>query len=370
LRFAIAITSLALLCGCGTPGSPQPPSLELPQPVTDLTTERRGDRVKLTWSVPLVTTDRQRVRHIGQTRICRTTRPQMPAAGALPADTLMTACTNVATVTPQDQKGPRGRPQAAYTDTLPQEFSTQQPLGAAVYAIEVLNDRGRGAGLSNQVPVPLAPALAPPERVESQVTAQGVLLTWRGERERNDAGLAFAYRVSRTEVAAPRADGAPAANDLGAVQLTPDGAYTFIDRNAEWEKQYTYTVSGDTVLAGTTPAVTVAGAASPPANVNVHDVFPPAVPSGVQAVFTEANGQRFIDLTWTPNQDADLAGYNLYRREEGGTPQKVNAELLRAPSTRDANLTAGRQYFYSVSAVDLRGNASQRSPETSERVPQ
>jgi fibronectin type 3 domain-containing protein len=101
-----------------------------------------------------------------------------------------------------------------------------------------------------------------------------------------------------------------------------------------------------------------------------HDVFPPAVPTGVQAVYSGLSQQKFIDLTWAPVTDADLAGYNVYRREEGTQPMKISSELVKTPAFRDANIQAGHKYFYSVSAVDLRGNDSAKSAEASEQVPQ
>jgi fibronectin type 3 domain-containing protein len=77
----------------------------------------------------------------------------------------------------------------------------------------------------------------------------------------------------------------------------------------------------------------------------------------------------FIDLVWAPVTDADLAGYNVYRHEEGGPAARINAELLKTPAFRDSNVSSGKKYFYSVSAVDLRANESARSEEASERVP-
>jgi hypothetical protein len=53
---AIAFVGLAeaiLLSGCGTPGAPQPPSLKLPERVTDLTAVRAGNSVVLNfrWAI-------------------------------------------------------------------------------------------------------------------------------------------------------------------------------------------------------------------------------------------------------------------------------------------------------------------------------
>jgi fibronectin type 3 domain-containing protein len=74
-------------------------------------------------------------------------------------------------------------------------------------------------------------------------------------------------------------------------------------------------------------------------------------------------------LIWSPDIDADLAGYNVYRGEEGEQPVKLNSELVKTPSYRDTNLQPGRKYFYSVSAVDVRGNESALSEPAGERVP-
>src|SRR5207249_2843634 len=62
-------------------------------------------------------------------------------------------------------------PVATYSDALPSELQEQHPFQNATYAIEVLNDAGRGAGLSNLVHVPLVPALESPSHFTAQVTA-------------------------------------------------------------------------------------------------------------------------------------------------------------------------------------------------------
>jgi hypothetical protein len=81
-------------------------------------------------------------------------------------------------------------------------------------------------------------------------------------------------------------------------------------------------------------------------------------------------GQKpFIDLTWAPNLESDLAGYNIFRRVGNAQFEKLNKQLVSGSSFRDDNVETGRKYIYSVSAVDLRGNESQRSAEATETVP-
>jgi hypothetical protein len=43
--------------------------------------------------------------------------------------------------------------------------------------------------------------------------------------------------------------------------------------------------------------------------------------------------------------------------------------LVKTPAFRDMNVESGKTYVYSISAVDVRGNESARSPEASEAVP-
>ncbi len=54
----LAVGLCVLLPGCGTPGAPQPPSLNLPAPVEDLSAIRTGDQVALTWTMPRRNTDK------------------------------------------------------------------------------------------------------------------------------------------------------------------------------------------------------------------------------------------------------------------------------------------------------------------------
>jgi len=70
-----------------------------------------------------------------------------------------------------------------------------------------------------------------------------------------------------------------------------------------------------------------------------------------------------------PVSDVDLDGYNVYRHEDGMPAVKVNDHPLKTPAYRDSSVASGKTYFYSVSAVDVRGNESAHSEETSEAVP-
>jgi hypothetical protein len=344
----LCIIALAGLTACGVPGIPKPPSLNLPQPVTDLRAERKGDRVYLAWSVPTRTTDSLAIRNPGPTQVCRS------------ANAGMTDCrTPVGQVAGLEvQKKNETSARQSYADPIPTTLLSGSPSAEVFYAVSVLNENGRSAGLSNIAAAPSVVAPAPPADFQAQVTADGVVMSWK---ETPATGPKHFYRVYR------RAEGTT--TDIVAGE-DPWGSVQLVDHSFEWEKTYSYRATVVTVIhVEGKPDSEFESADTPTVKVFAHDVFPPAVPSGLQAVFSGVGQQPFIDLIWAPDTDADLAGYEVYRHEEGGGAQKINAAVVTAPAFRDINVAAGHTYFYSVSAVDVRGNESARSVETTEMAP-
>lgn len=341
------------LVSCGSPGAPMPPSLYLPQPVSDLKAARKGDQVSLTWTVPRETTDKANLKRLGPTRVCRSVGEPVINECPQPIGVLQ------ASQTPVSAK-------VAYSDALARQLQRENPTAFATYAVETVNDRGRSAGLSNQVRVTVAPTLAPPADFRAQVTPDGPVLMWTGQlHEHESPDLGHFFRVYR------RLEGTETDAVLGEVRLRNQPAVAMPDRNFEWEKTYLYRLTVvTTVTHGSEVVAEVEGDDSPPLKVLVHDSFPPAAPTGLQAVFSGLEQQRFIDLTWAPNTESDLAGYNVYRHVGGAAPGKANSELVKTPAFRDADVAAGTTSYYAVSAVDLRGNESGRSEEAHETVPQ
>ena len=153
------------------------------------------------------------------------------------------------------------------------------------------------------------------------------------------------------------------------ISTSEPGIMHFTDSGLEWEKTYLYRVTGVSIVKRDDSEVQVEGDDSPPVRIVAHDVFPPSVPGGLQAVYSGEGQKPFIDLIWAPVTNADLAGYNIYRSQASEPALKLNSELVKSPSYRDSAVASGKTYTYSVSAVDVRGNESQRSEATSESVP-
>jgi hypothetical protein len=386
-QLLLALGASIWLGGCASIGPPVAPSLELPRAPSDLHAARKGEKVTLTWTIPARTTDRQSVRYLGATRVCRSLDPtlkqcQIPVGDAPPPADFASA-----------RKSQAQKLTATFTDTLPSAIGQEHPTVSATYAVEVLNTAGRSAGISNQVHVPLVPTLPPFGGFSAQPTAQGVLISWQCPPVpgRGRADTKYLFRIYRHSESSPSAtriaeldatECAAAPGGLVPLSSQPSSADTsvpkeedksitsFLDQTFEWENTYFYRGAVVSVIKTPgTPAVEVEGDDTPEVKVFAHDIFPPAVPSGLQAVFSGPGQQPFIDLIWAPVPDADLAGYNIYRREEGTGWEKLNTEPVRMPAYRDTNVVSGKNYAYSIAAVDVRGNESGRSEEASESVP-
>jgi hypothetical protein len=359
-KFIAPIAFCLLLTGCAQTGPPLPPSLELPKPPIDLRASRKGNRVTLNWSEPTLTTDRQSVRYLGPTLVCSS------------LDTEITACGNpVAMLPPPSETGqktatPYPAPQT-YTATLPAAVQPEDPATELTYAVEVLNRNARGAGLSNRVHVPTILTLPPPGNLSAELTGDGVVLTWTSAGDLRNPDFELRYRIYRRDESS-RKD-----TIAGEVPLGEPGPARFIDPGFAWEKTYLYRITAVSVVRRPDSEVQVEGDDTPPVRVIAHDIFPPSVPAGLQAAYSGEGQKPFIDLIWAPVTNADLAGYNVYRSETKSTEARVmvklNSELVKSPSYRDLAVASGKTYTYSVSALDLRGNESPRSEETSEPVP-
>jgi fibronectin type 3 domain-containing protein len=91
------------------------------------------------------------------------------------------------------------------------------------------------------------------------------------------------------------------------------------------------------------------------------DRIDPAAVTGLSASI--ANG--VVELAWAPSSDeTGLAGYRIYRGTQTGTYTAVFT-VTNVTNYRDTAVQDGKQYFYSVAALDDAGNEGPRSGEKS-----
>ena len=375
----VALAAGLVFTGCGTPGAPLPPSLKLPDPVTDLSASRTGNQVSLTWTMPKKNTDKLLLKGNLPVCVCRG-----EGAGAC------------ASVTSKLSFAPGT--EGAFTETLPPALATGAPR-ALTYFIELKNRNGRSAGLSNSAVVLAGEAPGPVAGLEAQVRKDGVALRWTPQSAATQQSTPTAIRLRRKLLAPPTAKPhqgllAPAPEPLEQSLLVDSSAqagrapYRALDKEIRFGQTYEYRAQRVARIPVGSQTLELAGELSAPVRVQALDVFPPAVPTGLAAVATTGeNGAEpaaqnappnaplyAIDLSWQPVTDADLAGYAVYRCEGGGAGEVVWQRISPAgplvpPAFRDTQVQPGHTYRYAVSAIDQGGHQSARSAETEETVP-
>src|SRR5262249_41948492 len=85
-----------------------------------------------------------------------------------------------------------------FVDLLPDGVRQSESLQFAVYTVEVVDDHGHRAGVSNPAPVLLTPTPAV-KSLHSQLDSRGVYLIWEDDIENHPEGMEFDYRIARRE---------------------------------------------------------------------------------------------------------------------------------------------------------------------------
>jgi hypothetical protein len=374
------LVAVSGVIGCGTPGAPQPPSLNLPDPVNDLSAIRTGDAVKLTWTMPANDTDKLKLKDNVLVHICR-----REGDGAC-------AQAGVDLTFPPGSDG-------IFTETLSPPLATGAPR-KLTYFVELKNNKNRSAGLSNAAVILAGQAPAAVMGLTAEVRKQGVVLHWTANTETSATSTSTVIRLHRKLLTEPlvKPQGqsgllAPEPEPLEKFLLVeaPDQTPRAIDKDIRLGQIYEYRAQrilrvastehneADQAKAGHPQAapkeasqfLELAGPLSDPIRVDAADIFPPDVPSGLVAVATQTAAEISIDLSWKANTDADLAGYLVYRRESDGPWQRISpAEPIVGPAFHDARVRPGQSYRYAVTAIDLTGHESGRSAEAEETAPQ
>ena len=251
------------LAGCGTPGAPQPPSLDLPDRVTDLAPTRTGDRVSLTWIMPKKNTDKLLLKGDVDVRVCR-----REGTGT---------CERV-------DSALRLAPGAAgsFAETLPQALASGAPR-ALTYFVELKNRNGRSAGLSNAAVVAAGQAPAPVTELTAEVRKAGVVLRWTPDGEN------LAVRLQRKLLTPPPAKPkqgmmAPAPEPIEQNLLVETGSREALDKSIHFGETYEYRAQRVARVDVDGKKLDLEGELSQPVRVEVKDVFPPEVPTDLAAV--------------------------------------------------------------------------------------
>lgn len=323
------ILLVLLAAGCGSPGEPMPPSLGIPEPVSDLRAQQVGERILVRFTLPELTTDGLLLRRFRDVEL----RAGPPPEGNF--DTERWAA--------QARRLPVSGSVAAPVElSLPAREWAGREL---ILGVRTSGPKGRLSAWSNLVALEVVPVLLRPADLAVEATASGVRLSWRAGETR--AGLR--YRIFR------RAEAQDQARPVGETD-----AAEFVDATAELGRLWEYAVQAF-VVAGQNEALSELSDA---VRIVPEDRFPPAPPRGLQAT----PGVGSVELLWERNAEPDLRGYRVWRALGDGSLQPLT-ELVELPAYSDRTIESGKKYRYAISAVDLRGNESALSSPVEVHAP-
>jgi hypothetical protein len=355
-RFVLLLLVACVLAGCGEPGAPQPPSLNLPEPVRDLTATRTGNTVHLAWKTSDRTTDHTPVSGNIRTHICRT-------EGSGPCE-LVT-----------DLPLPLGKP-SQFDDTLPTDVLQGQPQ-LLTYYVELFNHGRKSAGRSNAGYSASGPAAPDLSSLGANIRLEGVELHWPHNDWSATPGSVHTIRIIRLDQTPPAPKSTTPTKisfqtheePLQTLEVEDSPKGRAIDRTAQFGQNYRYQALCVEKMTLDGHAIEIVGLPSQPISIFTKDTFPPAVPTQLAAAADASS--HAIDLSWSPNDEPDLAGYIVYRRDSAGNrpAERISGPApLVAPAFHDTQAQPGKTYAYSVSAVDQNGNESARSAEAQETL--
>jgi hypothetical protein len=363
------VVVLVLAIACGKRGDPRPPVPVIPQATSDLVVTQRGSDIVLTWGYPSLTTAGKSLTSIRRVSVFRYSEPLPPSAVVTPRDTAapepavpdavtlfakiptLTAAqfaklsTRVHSIEGANLGSATVGARLEYRERPPVQTPAGQPI-RYTYAVvtEGINARSDLSNLMAIVPLPVA---APPPRLTAAAETEGVRLQWPTPTTTASGSgkpVIAGYDIYRDDESLEKP-----------VNPTPVTAATYLDQPPYGE--HTYRV---TAVASAGPPK-IQSDPSPAARATFKDLVPPPPPASVTTLL-ETNVVRLI---WDPVQAVDLVGYNVYRTEGTG-----RIKLTPHPTTDsnflDESVSAGIEYFYSVTSVDKSGN---ESPATnSERI--
>ena len=89
---------------------------------------------------------------------------------------------------------------------------------------------------------------------------------------------------------------------------SPKPKAIYLDKTFGWETKYDYRITSVTLVHCPGHQRGGRGRRLQATAVFTRDIYPPAQPTGLQAVFSSVGQKPFVDLTWAPNMESDLAG--------------------------------------------------------------
>jgi hypothetical protein len=336
--FTFIILSVLALAGCGKKLAPIPPDAVLPAAVRDFRLAQEGDALVLTWLLPRENLLGQPLTQIQGCRVLRAETKGVEQALPYPEEFVRLGDIDLAYPRLAEVRGEAVIYQDRSLVPGKRYYYRVAAYDQEMYEGAWSRTLSHAWGLLPRAPQGLR--AVPGDRIV-QLSWQPVTQEQDGRPLQDLAG----YRLYRRT------------KDQAWITLTlqPVKVHVFQDLSVLNDVEYSYKVRavrrvGPDFLESVDSAV---HAAMP------EKRTPPPPILNLVAVA----GEKGVELRWDPSPAPDLAGYRLYRRQEGEVKfLLLTPALLTRPAYQDTQARRGRIYYYYVTAVDNSRRANESIP--------
>ena len=328
---------LILMSACAKKGPPVPWESIVPKRIVDLQATSREGRLLLEWTVPKENTDKSPLADLVGFRVLR-------SEGVLIGD----ECKGCGEKTKAVREIKLGREEEAKKRRMAILFEDQEARKVYIYEVVSVNQRGDPSSPSNPVTVYWDDPPPSPTKVRAERGDKKVDLFWEA------AEGATGYNVYR------RTEGGEEF-PINPLNSEPLKVTQYTDLNVQYEIKYLYSVRSVKRVVKTD----VEGKGSPDVPVTPIKLTPPSAPVELVAIPLKEG----MELSWRKNPEPDLLGYNVYRRMPG-EPQfeMLNESPLTKETYLDTHVELGKEYEYTVKAVDNSPRRNESAPSEEVRV--
>ncbi len=332
------LLGLLLLAGCGKKLAPIPPDAVLPAAVRDFRLTQEGDALVLNWLFPRENLLGQPLTQIQGFRVLRAELKGLEPALPYPEEFALVADIDLAYPRMGEVRGES----AIYQDR------NLVPEKRYYYRVAAYDQAGYPGAWSRT----LSHAWGPPPRAPQDLKAAPgdriVRLAWPPVTQQQDGRPVqdlVGYRVYRHAgegawlLLKPEPVTVPAFQDVAVLN---DVEYTYKVRAVR-------RIGPDLLESIDSPSRTAMPEKRTP---------PPPVLNLVAVA-----GENGVELRWDPSSAPDVAGYRIYRRQEGEVKFiLLTPKLLTRPAFLDEQAHRGRIYYYYATAVDNSRRANESIP--------
>ncbi len=221
------------------------------------------------------------------------------------------------------------------------------------FSLRIRDKRDRESDFSELISVEPIALPPPPLSIKARVFEEKIEITWIPPQAEEEASLSLikGYNVYRREEKGP----------FKLLEPSLIKENKFEDRSFSFGKNYEYCVR----VSASDSSPFLESDDSEIVRVLAEDKFPPSPPSGLVSI----SGKGYVTLSWEANKEEDLAGYKVWRREEGEKQFKLlTSKAISGNAYTDTSIEKRKRYHYAITAIDRNGNESEKSEFVSETI--